>query len=160
MATKTLKIEESTARKLYKEANSELKTILEESFGKEFFSQKITDIVKTWQDILNITGLENEDILPYSKPVSKGQRSLNAIAKIQKISEVLNEGWKPDFTNRKEYKYYPYFERNSAGWSVHSGFTYDCCHAVTGFGFYFKSSELALYAGSQFIDIYRDYLPE
>ena len=41
-----LQIEESNARNIYKTASSELKIILEDTFGKEFFSQKVTERIK------------------------------------------------------------------------------------------------------------------
>ena len=47
---KTLQISEQKARELYKSGSGELRSILEESFGKDFFSQKITDRVKTYED--------------------------------------------------------------------------------------------------------------
>jgi len=50
---KTLKIEEETARKLYSTADKELKSILEESFGKDFFNLKIIDRIKDFNDILD-----------------------------------------------------------------------------------------------------------
>lgn len=40
---KTLQIDEANARKLYPKATEAFKTMLEDSFGKDFFSQKITD---------------------------------------------------------------------------------------------------------------------
>lgn len=58
---KTLKLEDNTARKLYQTGTSELKTVLEESFGKNFFSQKITDRINSeWQNILETLGQSDE----------------------------------------------------------------------------------------------------
>ena len=47
---KTLQISEQKARELYKTGSKDLKTILEESFTKEFFSNDITDRIKTYED--------------------------------------------------------------------------------------------------------------
>lgn len=155
---KTLRLEESTAKKLYKTADADFKVILEESFGKEFFSTKITDRIKTWKDVLMEACLEEEDVIPFSRPKNKKQRAINAFAKIQLISEVLNEGKEMDFTNRNSYKYYPYFERTASGWVVN----YSCgsyCYSILGFGLTYSTNELALYAGNQFLEIYKDYLP-
>lgn len=156
---KKLELEESQAKKIYKSADSELKTILESTFGKEFFSDKITDRIKTWEDVLEVLDLDEGDILPYLKPKTKEQKAINAFAKIQKISEVLNEGWIPDYNNTNQYKFYPYFEKKSLGWSVGSFPVGGVCCSGMGFGSLYKSSELALYAGNQFLDIYKDYLP-
>lgn len=155
---KTLKIEDITALKLYKTADAEFKILLEENFGKDFFNQKITDKIRTWKDICKYLNIDEENILPYYKPKSKLEKSVNAFVKINKISEVLNEGWAPDFNNINEYKYYPYFKKSGRGWVVLSFYCwFGTC--VGGSGCYFKSSELALYAGNIFLDIYSDYLP-
>lgn len=153
---KTLQLEDATARQLYNNASAELKVILEESFGKPFFSQKITDRIKTWQDV--VLALPYKLFLPYENPSNKFERAINANVKIQKIAEVLNEGWSANFDNKNEYKYYPYFEKKSSGWFF-SNVSFSDDYASMGFGLYFKSSELAKYAGEQFIEIYREYLP-
>ena len=40
---KTLQLSEQKARELYRSGSKELKTVLEESFGKDFFSQDVTE---------------------------------------------------------------------------------------------------------------------
>ncbi len=47
---KTLQIDEMKAKQFWKTGTSELKAILEDTFGKSFFSEKITDRVKTFED--------------------------------------------------------------------------------------------------------------
>jgi hypothetical protein len=160
---KTLTIEESTARKLYRTANDEFKALLEENFGKQFFSEKITDRIKTWEDVVI------EYVSKYGKSVSlpndgrdKLERSINAFYKIQIIATVLNEGKDKSFIwtkNNSQPKYYPYFVKDASGrWAVDFDYCFDL--ANVGSGLYFATSELALYAGNQFLDIYIDYLPE
>lgn len=84
-----------------------------------------------------------------------------AIHKLQNINLVLNEGWIPDFNNKKQYKYLPWFIKNRFGsWSVYSVARYDCGGADLGFGLYFKSEKLALFSANTFLDIYLDYLPD
>jgi len=158
---KTIKIEENTAKKLYKTASDELRVILEENFGKDFFSTKITDRIKTWDDVCEELDID-DTILPYKCPKNKQQISANAFIKIQYISQVLNEGWEPNFKNTNEYKYYPYFQYKS---SHGGGFVFYCSydHYVCGglgFGFYYKTRELSDYAGNQFLEIYKEYLPK
>lgn len=128
---------------------------------KHFNIFNIKDRVKTWKDVLKESRFNEEDILPYSKPKTKEQVSQNAFAKIQLISKVLNEGWMPDFKNSNESKYYPYFERKAHGWVLSSGsFSYGNGFSDLGFGCLYKNSDLAIYAGTQFLEIYKEYLPE
>jgi len=126
----------------------------------DLFPKDITDKIKSWADVLKAANKDERDVLPYRNPKTKQEVSQNAFAKIQLISEVLNQGWVPSFTNPNEYKYYPYFERKSSGWAVCS---FDCFNdgiANLGAGGYFKSSKLAEFAGKTFLDIYKEYLPE
>lgn len=155
---KTLKISEDKARELYKTADSNFKTILEETFGKDFFNIKITDRVKNFDDILRISGKKLEDILPWKNPINKNEISQNALAKIQLITEVYNEGKVLDWDNSNRYKCMPYFRKSGSGWL----FTY-CAYwnsyCYGGSVSYYYSSELAEDAAKKFIDIYNEYLP-
>ncbi len=155
---KEIEVEEKLIEKAYNAANSDQKVLLNKYF--KIKSNKIIDRVKTWTDVLNELNIKESDILPYSNPKTKEQVSQNAFAKIQAISKVLNEGWIANFSDRNVYKYYPWFEKKaSGGWSAGSGLDCLYCAVGGGFGFYYKSSELALYAGNQFLDIYSEYLP-
>jgi len=155
-----LKIDKTKAKSLYKEASKEFKVMLEDTFGKDYFSDKITDKIKTWEDVCEILNINSISSLPYKNPKNKQEKSLNALFKIQKISEVLNEGWVENWCDDNQYKYYPYFNRRvSSGW-VMCSYRCNCYDGVLSFGSYYKSSDLALFAGTQFIDIYIDYLPE
>lgn len=57
----TLKISEANARKIYKTAPEEVKTILEGSCREGFFSEKITDRVKSYEDACAENGEEPID---------------------------------------------------------------------------------------------------
>ena len=153
---KEIEIEEELIQKAYSEADDSQKKLLSKYFAIK--SNKIQDRIKTWKDVLKELNKEESDILPYLKPKNKNQISQNAFAKIQAISEVLNEGTILDFKDRNTCKYYPWFERKTSGWSVFYS-TGGYYSAGAGFGIYYKSSELALYAGNQFLDIYTEYLP-
>lgn len=155
---KTLKIEESTARRLYKTADNEFKALLEENFGKEFFNRKITDEISNIYDVLGRLGKTYDEVVPWKNPKNKAQKSQNALALIQCITEVYNEGTVLDFNDRNQPKYYLWFEKKAHGWVV-DGCAYDYCLAYVGFGCYFKSEALAKDAGDKFLSIFQDYLP-
>jgi len=154
---KTLQIDEKNARALYKGASKEFKATLEDTFGKEFFSGKITDRIKTFKDACVELFIEPEEVLIDLQ----GSASADEVAyrKLKVIAAALNEGWSPDWKDSSEYKYYPWFEYSRSG----SGFVCSdtfCTHtyAMIGSRLCFKSSDLAKYAGTQFIDIYNKYL--
>lgn len=154
---KTLKISESKALELYKTGSQELKTILEESFGKGFFNQKITDKIKDLQDIYNHLGIDEEDVLIIKNPKNAFEKYINACAIIPKITEVYNEGTELDWNNTNQYKYLPYFKKAGSGWSYYCCITWSY-NSGSARALHYKSSELAMDAGNKFIKVYSDYL--
>lgn len=146
----TVKISDQTAREIYPSANQDLKKILEDSFGKSFFSMKITDRVKTFEDACSVLGISAGQILNSEDTIDEA-----AYKKLKVIARALNEGWKPDWNNSNEYKYYPYF-------NMRGGFVFyvDGCrdqHSGVGSRLCFKNRQLAEYAAKQFEAIYSDY---
>lgn len=119
----------------------------------------ITKRVKTYADACAVLGIEpmNEDVL------TKLGFTKDEIAyrKLKTIAEALNEGWRPDWANGNEYKYWPWFVYNPAT----AGFAYaSTCYTATtaatdvGSRLCYKTRELATYAGRQFEGIYNDFL--
>lgn len=117
--------------------------------------KEVTERVKTFDDVLSENLISKDE---WEKLITNLSKDEVAYKSIKLIAKTLNEGWEPDWNDDDQYKYYPYFE-----WSVGSGFSFDGCFCVIsrsnlGSRLYFKSSELATYAGKQFISIYNDYL--
>ncbi|MCY4781780.1 hypothetical protein ORI89_19190, partial [Sphingobacterium sp. UT-1RO-CII-1] len=114
-----------------------------------------TDI-KTFEDACLATGRTLKSF--ESEHKGKSDDSY-AYEQLKIISEALNGGNHMDYSDTDEYKYYPYF--NSVGSSV--GFSYvdyhfDAAHSGVGSRLTYKSSEIATYAGKQFLDIYNKYI--
>jgi hypothetical protein len=111
---------------------------------------------------------------------------LFAYTRLAIITAALNEGWTPQFTE-DEYRYFPWFglytkeeydnmddnDKNRCRFVGRSGYNADAygglvyanansgsAYSHTGFGsrLAFKSRELAIYCGEQFIDIWVNYL--
>lgn len=142
----------------YKEADDKQKKLLEKYFNINL-PKSISSRIKSFDDILDILGLEEEDVLPWKNPKNKNKKSQNALAKIQCITEVYNEGTILDWANHSQYKWAPYFRKGSpGGWA----FDYVCSWtdlAHLPSGCYYKSREGAEDAIKKFMDIYIDYLP-
>jgi len=156
---RTIKLTLQKAQELYKTAEASLKALLEANFTKAELSTNIIDRIKSWDNVVEYFSSE-KIILPYSDPTTKQQKSTNAFVKLQYIIKALNEGWIPDFTNSGQYKYYPWFEKKAHGGWVFGGSGCGGCGSVVGSGFHLKSRELSDYVGKQFLDIYKEYLPE
>lgn len=111
---------------------------------------------------------------------------LFAYTRLAIIAEALNEGWRPEYTE-DEYRYYPWFGlytkeeydemdeddkkrcrfvgRSNGGASAYGGLVFanannGSAYSYTNIGsrLAFKSRDLAIYCGKQFIDIWINYL--
>lgn len=152
---KTLEIKQDAAVEAYKNASQEGKKLLKDLFGDYQF-QPITERIKTFQDVLKELDVDEEEFEDYSCNLTVDEY---AYKKLKLIVQALNEGWKPDFKNKDEYKYYPWFEVDDAGSAcAYSNTAPSHTNALIGSRLCFKSRELALYAGKTFEGIYNDYL--
>lgn len=154
---KILQIDEKDARRLHRTSSPEFKEILECAFGKDFFENKITDRIKTYEDAC-------EELL--ENPINEIDMINNGFTsdeisyrKIKTITKALNEGWIPDWNNLNEKKWFPLFELSYSDFILETSLYY-CSDASAGNGsrLCFKSDELAEYAGRQFTDLYKDFI--
>ena len=146
----------------------------------------ITERVKTFEDALRVLGTPEEQISDdYFKEYEKLGEDVVAYLKLRVIAEALNEGWKPKFT-KDEYRYYPwfylytqaeidkmseeerskllvvggyahYFAQCGVSYSV-SNNAFSISYTIIGARLAFKTSELAKYAGTQFLSIWSAYV--
>ena len=135
-------------------------------FYKEEDYEEITDRVKTYEDACKVLGVE-----PINEQNAKAQGFRSdeiARRKLETIAAALNEGWKPDWNNTDQYKYYPYFYiqenakgKGSAGLSCASS-DYAAAYTIAYVGsrLCFYASRLARYASNQFTDLYEQILIE
>lgn len=116
--------------------------------------------IKTFEDACKALNLNSTAVIPdFSAFPETHQKSMIAHSKLIIIAEALNEGWKPDWSDSDQYKYYPWFDMEE---SASGGFSSHVCAAdwtssIVGSRLSFKSRELAEYAGTQFLDLYKDY---
>ena len=118
----------------------------------------IKDKVKSFEDACKVL-----DITP-SVPVVTGipekyQKPLIANYQLMVIAEALNEGWTPDWSNGEWDKWYPWFDMDnssSAGRFSFNDSDYLGSYSLVGSRLCFKSEELADYAGTQFLELYRE----
>jgi hypothetical protein len=131
-----------------------LKTVARE------FPKDITCKVKTYADACAVIG-----IAPVDENELKGlgfTKDEIAYRKLKTITRALNGDWVPDWTDKDEHKYWPWFYMfggASAGFAF--AFTNDAAsHTAAHIGsrLCFKTRELAKYAGEKFVDIYSDFL--
>ena len=161
---------------------------LESLFGIDFFKPKdIKERIKTFDDAIQELGEEHPYVKAYREWMKvrlANQKDIEAYLKLRIIAAALNEGWEPKFT-KDEWRYFPWFyiyskeeleemdeeERsrvvgrayNNA--NANGGLAYACAFLASsnsyssyGSRLAFKSEELAVYCGQQFIDIWVDFI--
>lgn len=104
----TLNVDKKNALKAWREADNKGKQMLENLYGKEIFAnQNVMDRIKTFEDAMEETG--RKGVPDFSDLPKDMRRHFIALYKMEVITEALNEGWKADWDNSDENKYYPYF---------------------------------------------------
>lgn len=161
---------------------------LESLFGIDFFKPKdIKERIKTFDDAIQELGEEHPYVKAYREWMKvrlANQKDIEAYLKLRIIAAALNEGWEPKFT-KDEWRYFPWFyiyskeeleEMDEEERSRVVGRALSNAYAFGGLAFAsayyassdsstyggsrlaFKSEELAVYCGQQFIDIWVDFI--
>lgn len=73
-------------------------------------NRPITERVKTFEDACKELGEDHKLVQQFKaiKTAIAEDKEATAYFKLGIITAALNEGWKPDFTNDEEYRYYPW----------------------------------------------------
>lgn len=151
---KAIVVDELEARELYKTATPAWKKVFEKNFGKDFFSQKITDRIKSYEDacLENGTTPMNENLL-----LSAGLTDAEIVRrKLVEITKAFNGDWVADIFNRNQKKYYAYYNLSSGGFVFYvTNYYYSGADAGFGSRLWFQNPEHAEYAAKQFVEYYK-----
>lgn len=177
-----IKITTEKVREAYKKGNDCVKDVLQNLFGEEVCAPKnVMDRVKTFEDACIET---NTDIKAFNEMTKNLDEHVVTYMKLSIIVKALNEDDKFPYFTKEEWRYYPYFwlytkdeyekmntkdrekvsrvlfrscyDASSGGGVADAYAGYDASAAYNGVGarLVFRTRELALYAGKQFIDLY------
>lgn len=157
---RTLQIKQDSLLVAFRNAGKEGKQVLSDLFGKQVaLYDNITDRVKSFEDACQVLGISTN--VPEVKGLPrKHQKAIIANYKLIVIAEALNEGWKPNWQDSDEYKYYPWFDMSNpagVGCSYTHG-TASYTYANIGSRLCLKNRELAIYFGQTFTDLFNDSL--
>ena len=135
--------------------------------------EDITNRVKSYADACKVLGIEPMD---ESGMKAQGFRKDEITRRqLETITEALNEGWKPNWADTNEYKYYPWFDievsrvqtEDVDTLGAHAGLSYAATNytatytnALIGSRLCFHDRETARYAGRTFTDLYAQFLIE
>lgn len=154
---------------------------------EEVDNRPVTERIKTFEDACAALGEDHCFVQAYR--AVEGMTDLGAdlytYLKMRIVVAALNEGWTPDWGNKDERKWYPWFyilteeEYNDldddakcrvvgrAGNNAYAygGLVYSNAHSVSSVSYTydgarlaFKSEELAVYAGQQFGELWASFL--
>lgn len=177
-----IKITTEKVREAYKKGNDCVKSTLMNLFGEEVCAPKnVMDRVKTFEDACIETGT---DIQAFNEITKNLDEHVVTYMKLSIITKALNEDDKFPYFTKEEWRYYPYFwlytkdeyekmnakdrekvsrilfrscgNASSSGGVAYAYAENDGSGADDGVGarLVFRTKELALYAGKQFIDLY------
>lgn len=150
-----LKLDEATARRLYTDASPLEKAILEATFNFSATKpRKQYHEIVTLNDVFEATGADPKD-----PKFHDAEPNVIALRHIELIALALNPpGWKADYNDDDQYKYYPVF------WMDSPGFRFDGSHYATtdsyssgGSRTVFASSEISDHAGKTFLSVYKQF---
>lgn len=157
---RTLQIKQDSLLVAFRNAGKEGKQVLSDLFGKQVaLYDNITDRVKSFEDACQVLGISTN--VPEVKGLPrKHQKAIIANYKLIIIAEALNEGWKPNWQDSDEYKYYPWFDMSNPAGVGYSRTIYaaSCTAADVGSRLCLKNRELAIYFGQTFTDLFNDSL--
>lgn len=179
---------------IYRTGGDEARQAIKEALGDEFSKTiPVTSRVKTFDDAVRELGEDHPAVkawrsIKYGYAVSDTDpetADIMAYATLRVITEALNEGWKPQFTEgeRRWYAWYDFLSKSdieemsdeekeerrvvgraSGNANAHGGLVFSYADHVStnsythgGSRLAFKNEELAEYAAKQFGDIYADF---
>lgn len=150
----SLTLQKSTAKKIYPDSPEWFKEILEENFGKDLFKKRSFEDIKTIEDAADETG--------HTKGYLRMQDAESAdewvYRMLKMVIKAINQGWVPDWDNKSQYKYWPWFNLSSgSGFSIADSL-YDCEYTGVGSRLCFESEAKSNYAAKQFSDLYKQFL--
>lgn len=153
---KTLQITEANAQKLYKNATPEFKAMLEDTFGKKYFSKKVTDC-DTYEEICDFIGEPPVDEAKL-KQVGFTQDEID-YRKLKQITKAYNDGWVADYNDGSQQKWIPWFNFSPSG-ARFGGSYCNCSHACAGLAarLCFKDEATSNAAGRKFTELYARFI--
>jgi hypothetical protein len=114
--------------------------------------------IKTFEDACKKLGVDPTKLPDVSGILEEFAKPIIAAYKLMIIFKAINNGWKPNWSNWQQYKYYPWLEILSSGFGFSvTYYGYGNTDTVVGSRLCTDTSEKAMYIATQFEDLYQDY---
>jgi hypothetical protein len=114
--------------------------------------------IKTFNDACKAFGTSEKEFNKKFDALGLDPDTIN-YEKLKLVIKAVNNGWKPNWQDCNQPKFYPWFEVLSSGFGFDSS-SYNCTFAFTGCGsrLCFQSREKSDYTAKQFIELYNGFL--
>lgn len=91
--------------------------------------------IRSFEDALKFEGKQASEVLIHEHPSGVEQEVTNAFLTLRFIAKAKKQGWKPDYRNSSQRKWFPvfYWNRESSRW-VFSYSYYRYVHTLAGLG--------------------------
>jgi len=147
-----LTLQKSTAKKIYPESPDWFKKVLEENFGTDLFKKRTFEDIKTFEDACEELGIDPETVTHKNDTPDEV-----AYKKLKIVIRAINQGWVPDWNDKSQYKWWPYFNLSSGSGFSFSHSYYYCELTSVGSRLCFESEAKSNYAATQFNELYKQF---
>ena len=114
--------------------------------------------IKSYEDACKVLGVQPISENAVAAFPAEDRKSMLAYHKMTIIARAINGGWKPDWNNRSQYKYYPVFYYENAGLScANTDNAASATGAYLGSRLCFQTEAMSDYAAATFADLYTDF---
>ena len=114
--------------------------------------------IKSYEDACKVLGVQPISENAVAAFPKEDRKSMLAYHKLTIIARAINGGWKPDWNDRTQYKYYPIFYYENAGLSsANTNNTASNTYANFGSRLCFQTEAMSEYAAATFADLYTDF---
>ncbi len=146
-------MKKETAKAIYKEVPGWMKKVLVDEFGEKTFEKKEYTEIKTLDDV--VEALPEPYLIVFNNTDSPDEI---AYKKLKAVVKAINQAWEPDWNNTNQRKWWPYFILSSGFGFSYSYYDYGGTNAAVGSRLCFETEEKANYAGTQFLELYKEFL--
>jgi len=114
--------------------------------------------IKSYEDACKVLGIQPISENAVAAFPKEDRKSMLAYHKLTIIARAINGGWKPDWNDRTQYKYYPIFFYENAGLSAAAAhYAASNANAYVGSRLCLKTEAMSDYAAATFADLYTDF---
>ena len=114
--------------------------------------------IKSYEDACKVLGVQPISENAVAAFPKEDRKSMLAYHKLTIIARAINGGWKPDWNDRTQYKYYPIFYYENAGLSYANTInSASITAAYIGSRLCFQTEAMSEYAAATFADLYTDF---